>query len=323
MTEQKVNTTSFDFTGILQILFKWRKHIALITVSAAVIAFIFTRPFFMPDYFESTGVIYPSNIAPFSMESPTETMLQIVQSEDIKDQLIKDFDLYKHFGVNPKSLTHRKEIYEYLNGNISISRTAYESINITVADQSPDTAAMMVDSIIAHLNVKVRTLHGIKYAEVVNYWKLEVDMKKREIDSLETLAQTYATEYGIVDFRGQIKEVTRAYYRKKNDEELRKLYSNFRDKGIAALDVHEQLMRKYNYYAEAQNKLEQAIKDYNKEFTHSHIVTKPSVAETKSFPHRTIITLVFTISVFFFSLLVIFWIENYRKNIAPRLAANS
>ena len=218
MAELETPDTTFDFAGILKILKKWRKQLLITGLVALAGAFIFTRPFFMPDYFESTAVIYPSNIAPFSMESPTETMLQIVMSEDIKDQLISDFDLYKHYNINPKSPTHRKEIYEQLNGNISIGRTAYESINIIVADQSPDTAKLMVDSIVKHLDTKVETLHALKTAEVVKMYEKELELKSKEIDSLENKARIYAKDYNIVDFNGQIKEVTRAYYRKKGDQ---------------------------------------------------------------------------------------------------------
>ncbi|MDZ7778316.1 MAG: hypothetical protein U5L09_23200 [Bacteroidales bacterium] len=62
-----------------------------------VLAAIFSSAMLITPKYNSRAVIYPSNVAPYSDESETEQLLQWLQSRDIKDSMIRRFELGKHY----------------------------------------------------------------------------------------------------------------------------------------------------------------------------------------------------------------------------------
>jgi len=86
----------FNNTNLINLLLKWRIHLMVILAVALVLAVIFSSPFFITPKFKSVGVVYPANVSPYSEESETEQMFQILQSQDIMDSVITKYDLSKH-----------------------------------------------------------------------------------------------------------------------------------------------------------------------------------------------------------------------------------
>ncbi len=73
---------------------------ATLIVLAGVLAAVFSSAWFITPMFKSYTIVYPANITPYSEESETEQMLQLLQSRDIKDSVIKEFDLAKHYEID-------------------------------------------------------------------------------------------------------------------------------------------------------------------------------------------------------------------------------
>ena len=86
--------------NILKLIFKWKIHFIIIVLLSIICAVIFSGSIFITPLFKSNAVVYPANIASYSDESETEQMLQIFQSRDIKDSVIKKFDLAKHYKID-------------------------------------------------------------------------------------------------------------------------------------------------------------------------------------------------------------------------------
>ena len=87
----------FSNIHMMNIFFKWKWHLLAIAVIAALLAAIFSGAVFIKPRYKSYALIYPSNIAPYSDESESEQMLQWMLSEDIRDSVMKKFDLPKHY----------------------------------------------------------------------------------------------------------------------------------------------------------------------------------------------------------------------------------
>ena len=75
--------------NLIKIVYKWRKQLVIVCIASVVVSLLVS--FLITPMFRSTAVVYPSNLIPYSSETPTEQMLQIFQSEDIKNQLIQKF----------------------------------------------------------------------------------------------------------------------------------------------------------------------------------------------------------------------------------------
>lgn len=323
MESNRSADSQLDLVSLILVLKKWRKHLAITALVAALAGIIITLPFIMPPQFESTVILYPSNLIPYSTESPTETMLQLLESDDIKDKLITSFNLYEHYKIDRNSKFPRTRIYNRLKETISISRTAYESVEISVFDENPRVASAICDTIVSLLDWKARNLQRTKTSEVVTIFQRQVELKIKELDSLEKIQTELRNTYGILDYKSQSKELSKAMYKGKGALQGKVIedYNNLKLKGVQAEQVTDAIANGRRIYMDYQVNLERAQSDLAKILTYSNYVTKPLPAENKAKPKRTIIVLSFVIVAIFFALIVILLIENYQRNIKPRLNA--
>ena len=202
----------FDNQRILNLIWKRKFHFIIIGIVAIILSAIFSGPAFITPKFKSTARIYPtSNIAVFSEESRTEQMLEILNSRDIKLKMFDAFGLdtvYKVDKESPQYLTYMLDIY---NTNVSVSKTKFETVEIEVLDKDPMRAAIMGDSIIPFLNLKVREMHAVKYLEIVKLTDDRLKQKYAELDTLEPKFEMFRDKYNIFDYETQAEEVTKSY----------------------------------------------------------------------------------------------------------------
>ncbi|MDD5508076.1 MAG: Wzz/FepE/Etk N-terminal domain-containing protein [Bacteroidales bacterium] len=288
----------FNNMNLLQLLWRWKWHIAVICLIAGLVAAIFSGPSFISPKFKSVSVIYPSNIAPYSDESETEQMVQWLNSKDIKDSVIHKFNLAKHYKIDSSYKYFYSTILYKYNKNVQINKTMYESVEIVVMDADPQIACAMVNEIIHQFDRKVQAIHREKYIEVVKATQEMLDQKQREIDSTEAKLYELRTRYEIIDYSNQTREVARGYLRTVdgdnaarniNTAEVIKLKKNIEEKGGEFIYYNTRLYDLLRLYGEFQEDYDRAVYDANKNFTHANIVTPPVVADKKSYPIRWII----------------------------------
>src|SRR5215213_8719807 len=90
----------FNSVDLLQLVKRWRIHLLLVGVISCAAAIVFTMPFFIKPKYKSFALVYPSNLIAYSTESATEQMLQLAQSYDIRNKIIKTFDLFTHYDID-------------------------------------------------------------------------------------------------------------------------------------------------------------------------------------------------------------------------------
>jgi hypothetical protein len=259
--------------------------------------------------------MYPSNVSPYSTESETEQMIQILQSKDIRDSLIKKFDLAKHYGIDPKYEYYLSTMLWEWNQKVKINKTPYEAVTIEVYDRDPNTASAMVDAMIDFYNLKVRSLHKEKFGEVIINFREVWEMKLKDLDSLKQRAEDLGTQYGILDFPNQTKEVMRAYlgsgsqYNKKEAERLKK---NLEEKGGEMMVLGELMKSEAGTYSQYKLDYDRAVQNYKRNYTYVNLLNKPFPADKKAYPIRWIIMIVSTISALLIAILVI-GIIDHRK----------
>lgn len=316
MNETKTGDGTMDSLGLIALLFKWKKPLIIIAVIAAVASFVFTLPFFIKPKFKSYAIIYPSNLISYSEETPTEQMLQMFQSDYIRDTMASVFDLYRHYEIDTTAKFPKTEYYNTYRDNVKISATEYESIEIEVWDTDPKIAAAICDSIIDITDKMIRGIQRKKLAEVLVISRTALERKRAELDSMEKSLAFLREQYGILDYRYQAREISRAYYKDLTDGKvssaLERAYKNLETKGGEVLSLDEHLWRLRSAYNDLKVQYDNAVRDMTKELTYSNIITKPMPAERKSYPKRSLVMILFTVSVLFLSVLLIAFIENYR-----------
>jgi len=309
----------FNNTSLIQIIIKWKWHLAILAVGAAIVSLVVSSSLFMKPRFKSVAYIYPSNILPYSEESQTEQMLQWMNSVDVRDSVVKKFDLSKHYGISPTEKYFASALEYMFNKNVKISKTQYESVEVNVTDIDPVMARDIVNAILNFTDEKIRATHLVKYQEVVQAMEKILKTKTAEIDSIKNLYREIATTYGVYDVEGQSQEITRGELRTVsggggniNSKDVQKLKAGMMEKSGDLLYLGNRIQTLTNEYSELMRKYDVARFDIDKKFTFVNVVTPPFIADKKSYPKRLFVMFYFVAGTLFFSLLAIAFMERNK-----------
>jgi len=311
--------SNFNNLNVINTLLRWRYHLIVILGVALLGSVIFSGSWIITPKFKSWAVVYPANISPYSEESETEQMFQIFQASYVRDRVKEKFDLEKHYEISPNYEYRLTAFLNEYRDNVSISKTPGEAIRIEVLDKSPDTAKMMVETIIEAYNEKIRNLHEEKFGEVVAMWGRAVKRKKQVIDSLERTLTKLAMEDGLLNYESQSTEVIKGILgtveggaTRINSKEVAKLKKSIQEKGGLLLLTLDELQHEGINLREMTSEYDKAYSNYDRKYTYTNIIEAPFAADKKSYPVRWLIVALTMFATLLFSLLVIGIIENLR-----------
>lgn len=306
--------------GFFKWVWKHKVPILVIEVIACAAAIVLSSPYFITPEFKSSAVVYPYNLNEYSKESASEQMLQFLASTDIKNDVIKEFNLIKHYKIDTTQKYWYTDLLEKYDRNVIVNSTEYEAVKIAVYDVDPELAYKMVQGILDALNKKVLTIQKEKSEETARMLKKQLDAKKRQVDSLAAISKQLSVQYGILDYGTQTREVERAYYQMlsasktgKPLEEASNQIKNLEEKGQQFREVDAHLGSAIGEYDGILLKYEDVMKDVNKQLTYSNMVETPYPADKKSYPIRWLIVLVTAIGSFVFSAVVLGFMERVKE----------
>jgi capsule polysaccharide export protein KpsE/RkpR len=271
------------------------KILAGIAVVAGVLAVVFSSAAFITPKYESTAVIYPSNVWEYSDETALEQIQQYLASNVIRDSIINKFNLYEEYEVDPADIHAKTWVNLGYGEHVSISETQFESIRINVLSVDPVKAKEMVAEIIKQLNMLVIRINREKVHEVVVYRKKLVDDKKNQIDSTLSILSKMGAEYNLMEYEAQSERVTEGYLSLLKSgkggilKEVEELYKNVAEKGPYFSSLLTALSLQVKEYDERLVDYEISVSDYNKEVTYSNLIVEPEVNMKKAYPVRWLI----------------------------------
>ena len=302
---------NFNNLSLVQLMLKWKWHILIITVVAALCGAIFSSSLFITPLYKSVAVAYPANISPYSDESETEQMLEIINSTSIMDSVIEKYDLWTDYKINKADPFAKTYMINEYRSKIKIGKTPYEAVSITVMDKDPFVACDIAKDILNFYDRKVHDLHTQKVGEVVDMYALQLSMKQHDIDSLKEALTDLATNYGVLNYSGQLREVTRGFVN--GSAKANELKQNLEKYGADAVDLETKIIAEANTYSLIKKDYEQNLRFFNSHLTYSNIITEPFPADKKSFPVRWVVVALCGLGALLLSIVVIFVIENRRR----------
>jgi len=313
--------------GFLSFLYQKRKIWILFCGSAAVLSTVIS--FLIKPQYLSTAIVFPAATSSvsfseqrnakaaamdFGEEEQAEQLIQILQSSKIRDRVVSEFQLLKHYEIDPSDANKNYKLNQEYSGHFSFSRTRFGSIKIDVLDQDPVLAAKMANRIVELIDtvknemIAERTLPAFK----VNQRKLDQMRKDRDLilAKLDSLA-----DLGVIalDVRSNLfqayvdaqNENDRAELKKKIDVNMK--YGAMYD-GLEYMR-NEKIVKIEDFNVS----YEQAESDANTKFSHKFIVERAVVADKKEKPKRLIIVLVTTILAFVVSVFSLLLWEKYKE----------
>lgn len=299
----------FNNTSLFKVILKWKWHIIAVTIIAAVLGAVFSGPTFITPKYKSEAILYPSNVSAYSDETFTEQMLQIMESQDIMDSVVENFDLMKHYEIGKDYKYWKTALIGEYRDNVSISKTPYDAVKIKVLDKDPQIACDMVNDIIRLYDQKVGKLHKIKRWETVQMYKKQLDEKSIFIDSLKKELSEITGNNDIINYSYLSGENSIAYFNSnlKKDNET----NDFLPEVISLIEL---ISNESINYTDIRLEYEQELRFYNADMTFSNVISEPFAADKKSYPVRWVIVSLCSISAFILSIFVIYTLD--RKDIA-------
>ncbi len=328
------NKITFNASDVLLLIKSKWKHL-LIVCSVALIASLIIS-YCVPERYKSTVVLYPANstsvsqtlatdentergLLQFGEKEEVEQMMQMLQSNDIRNRIIEKYNLIEHYRIDPDTKYLYTKLYDKYEDNVKISRTEYTSVKVEVLDESPDTAAMIANDISQLLDTvyaRMQRDRAFRAVKIVENAMLEQEALVKNIsDSLEKLGQLgvievksqtemYSEQYAIALANGNTSKVN----------ELKSKLDTLAKYGGAHTMLTAQLKEEVQILTLRRNKFNQAKIELEQDLPNAFIVNKAEKAEKKTYPIRWLIVLSSVLSAFLLALMVLAIIEPLKKN---------
>ncbi|MBO7134549.1 MAG: hypothetical protein J6W06_10390 [Bacteroidales bacterium] len=303
----------FKTKSIFSMIAKWKWHLLIITVVAAILGYVFSCPYFIHPKFKSSATLYPANIICHSDESESEQMLEMLESDDIKFHIIEKYDLYNHYAIDTAAKGSLAKMMTYYEDNVIIEKTPNDAVKITVCDEDPQIAADIANSIIENYDNLVLKMNAEKSAELFDIYSAAAKEKAHVIDSLSDVIKMYGTEYGMIDEKSQTRAYSEAVAQGRSGGDASTVLKNWQEHGAEYRKTDSLLNSTIQRYNKDLKICEDARRDMKKEQTFSHVISKPYPADKKFYPVRWLIALFSALGGCLIGIVAIAIIEGCRK----------
>lgn len=190
-----------DSVDLVNFIIKYFRLFLITGLVAAIISAAISM--LIKPLFESTVILYPSsNIAEtrtmlgdvaseatlFGDDDGTEKLLQILNSEQVREYLKGKYDLSAHYNIKPGEKYPNTLIANKMKRYIRSSKTAFGSVEIRVRDRDREMACAMANDIAARADTIFNTLQrkasaGMLY-EINKSYEMQRSLVKHYEDSL-------------------------------------------------------------------------------------------------------------------------------------------
>ena len=324
---------NFDSTNLVIFLYKWRKPLFIVMAVAMVGSWFFSLPWFITPKFKSTVIMFPAStssisksmleeqpikgqdITSFGEDDQAEQLLQILNSNKIRDNVTRRFNLMQHYGIDTASDIKFSKLFKEYERNITFRRTEYMAVQITVYDTDPQMAADIANTIASLLDsvkndmMRQRSVKGFRVVEAeYNAMKEE---KNRIVDSLVTLGSLGVND---VEYQSQVLNqqmaITIMNGNRAAQAALQKKLDVLGKYGGIYLALKNSLEFKTEQLILLETKYKQAKVDAEENLPQKFVVSDAYKAERKSYPIRWLIISVSTLSALFLAVIVIMVTEK-------------
>lgn len=334
MAQSEQQAYNFSFSNTLVFLYKWRKMLGIVT-AFALLTSAGVSYLIKPKY-KSTVILFPTtdhsvskslledhkgteiDYLQFGEENQAEQMLQILNSDEIRNKIAQRYNLLEHYDINPNDPMKNTHLKNMFDDNVTFKRTEYLSIKIDVLDHDPLIASNMANDIAAMVDsVRNRMTHERASAalQIVEnqYTRIKTQVKEME-DSMDALR-----ELGVYDYELQVRALSKASATAKAkgdaggvksieaDLEILKKY------GGNYVNLKERLFTARGIMGEMKERHEMARANAEKFLSYKFVVNNAFPADKKSYPIRWLIVLIATASAFLVAVMLIMMIENFSK----------
>lgn len=295
---------------------RWRLFL-VVGALAAVLSAAFSGPTFLKPRYKSTATVYPVNLNSYSIETRTDQLLQLLESNSIRDSLIKEFDLVKVYEADTTANGGYFFLYNEFNDRVEISKTRFESVQIEIVDEEPTRARDLVNAMLVQTNKLARRLQREKSYEVLEIAERSLAHARAKLDSVEARLNVLRRDAGLLNYESQVKELTKGYVRMLTSgasqgqrDQVRAMIKELEEKGGEFNELTELSDLFRGNYDRLLTEYEKVVNDVTKELTYTNTVVYPEVSDKKVYPVRWLIVSTSVLSALFLCFVLLVWRDH-------------
>jgi uncharacterized protein involved in exopolysaccharide biosynthesis len=327
---------NFDSTNLFVYIYKNFRILFAVSLLALIVSIVVSMV--ITPKFKSTVVLFPvasepvaqtllatnggntEGIVAFGEDEDAERLLQVLKSEEIRDRIVQKYNLMEHYDIDTASKYPQTQLYEKYKSNISFKRTEYQSIDIDVLDEDPVIAANIANDIAALIDSTMnRMKHERAQKGLIIVQKAYNDL--REQIALQEDSLDWIRKQGLNDYESMAEVLNDAYATaliENNEAAAKKIQAKLdlvSKYGNAYVSIRDYLEFEKKQLSELKAKYTQAQVEATQDLPHKFIVDKAYPAEKKSYPIRSLIVIISTLSAFLLALILLIIIDTVKKSI--------
>jgi tyrosine-protein kinase Etk/Wzc len=327
---QKKHGYNFDLTEIILFFIRNWKPLAAITMSSAVIAVIFSSPFFITPLYESKASFYAGTTNSVSSQlfysikdrskdplqfadlEVTEQFLQLLNSDEMKNRVIKTFDLMKHYQIDPESKARYQKLHKMYTDRISIRRTNFNSVEIKVRDHDADKAAEVANGIMYLLDGMKKDMQNRVAKQIFVIVEKTYFDKIQRIDSIKTRLKELGQE-GVYDLSNQAKGISEIAGKGQTNQYTEKEKQKLGAYGGEVALLTHMLEFEAENLTFLRTKYDQAKLDIEADMSNLFIIDSAGASWDKVYPKRSIILVVSAIAGFVLGCVILLGLQELKR----------
>ncbi len=228
---------------------RWWKLLVIVFAVAAVasaVAAMFIKPLYL-----STGVMMPTNsnrltkaimdyhysmdFMDYGAEYDCEHAVQILMSKQMETAVCNHFNLMEHYAIKPTAKYAKNDLSKRYKRYVTIKRTDYLGVQVSVLDQDPQMAADMVNYILDMYDTLCREIHHERAVDAAEVMNAVCDAAMQEMDSLAATAKGSAwKDYLLKKKSKKLAEMQARAVQTNVDKDMAVSYRYVVDRGVPA-----------------------------------------------------------------------------------------
>jgi capsular polysaccharide biosynthesis protein len=276
-----------DSVDLVNFIIRHFRKFVIGGLAAAVLSVIISL--LIKPLYESTVTLYPSsniteartilgevtsNTALFGGDDATEKLIQVINSDQVREYLKETWDLAGHYRIKPGERYPNTVIAGKMDRYIRCSKTSFGSVEIKVRDRDREMACAMAN-----------------------------DMASRADTIFNNLQRNAA--------RVMLDEISRSY--QLQDRLVRQYEDTLSSlRGAAALKIYSTLETENDYLGLIRGRYLEALALSQQTMPYTLVVDRAVVAEKKIYPRRSVIVIVSTASFLILLALILFVVEGVK-----------
>jgi len=325
----------YNAFSLLQFMWKWRKWLLLIcgaTILVSAVCSFLIRP-----RYKSTALIYAPRtnsvskillneqnynerleIKALATVDETEQMLPFLNSIAIKDSLIEKYHLADYYDIDINNKGGKTKLYKSITNNMTVKRTEYGAISVTVSDWDPQRAHDMTLDVVRWLDTIKNHVEHERALAAYTILKQQLDSIEKEVAATNDSIREIMS-HGVFDVKEQSERLTQQYaiaVAQGNTAAMQRIQKEQDTLAKYGGKLTEYIDMEYNfskYHALCKQKMLDAKMDMTTIMPVKFVIDNPTVADKKYYPKKSLIIVISTLCAFILTMMVLLMIEKLEN----------